>query len=116
LRQNPDPINLLSVHIYPKSLKLSPYGAETVEQFIGRYAKFAAKSGKPLFMGEFPVQSREQTNEYIRAIKKNRVPLAAFWNFNDVQQEKPNSVSFGNQRSFVLDLVVSANRQLQEPP
>ena len=91
-------------------------GPETVGKFIGRYTRFAARSGKPLFMGEFPVQSREQTNEYIRAIKENRVPLSAFWNFNDTQQDKANSVSFENQRSFVLDLVVSANRQLQQAP
>lgn len=116
LRQNPDPINLLSVHVYQKSQKLLPYGPETVDHFIGRYAKFAAQSGKPLFLGEFPVRDKDQANEYLRAIVTHRVPLSAFWTFDNAQQDRTMSVTFRNNRSFVVDLIARANRDLQGVP
>jgi hypothetical protein len=114
-RQNPDPISLLSVHIYQKSQKLQPYGPETVGQFISRYARYAAKTGKPLFIGEFPARDRNQTNEYLQAIKDNHVPLSAFWTFDNSQQDQTMNVTFQNERSFVIDLVVKANQDLQSP-
>ncbi len=115
-RQNPDPMDLLSVHIYQKSQKLSPFGQETVSQFIARYARYAAKAGKPLFIGEFPARDRDQTNEYLRAIIDNHVPLSAFWTFDNAQQERTMNVTFQNGRSFVVDLIVKANRELQTAP
>lgn len=115
-RENPDPINLLSVHVYQKPQKLSPYGPETVGQFIARFARYAAEAGKPLFIGEFPTRNRDQANEYIRAIKDNHVPLAAFWTFDNSQQEQTLNVSFNNGRSFVIDLIAKANQDLQATP
>ncbi|MGI8956691.1 MAG: cellulase family glycosylhydrolase [Chthoniobacterales bacterium] len=114
-RQNPDPLNLLSVHIYQKSQKLQPYGPESVGQFISRYARYAAKAGKPLFIGEFPTRDRSQTNEYLQAIKDNHVPLSAFWTFDNSQQDRTMNVTFQNERSFVIDLVVKANQGLHSP-
>jgi hypothetical protein len=114
LAQNPDPINMLSVHIYQKSQKLAPYGPETVAQFIARFSRMAASSGKPLFIGEFPARDRAQTEEYLQAIEQNRVPLSAFWTFDNAAQENTMNVSFQNERAFVIDLVAKANQELQE--
>jgi hypothetical protein len=114
LEQNPDPINMLSVHIYQKPQELAPYGPETVGQFIARFNRMAAASGKPLFIGEFPTRDRAQTQEYLQAIVQNRVPLSAFWTFDNASQEKTMNVTFQNERAFVIDLVAKANQRLQE--
>jgi hypothetical protein len=113
LMESPDPVNLVSAHIYQQTQRLSPYGPETVSQFIGRYARFAAEAGKPLFIGEFPVRNPAQAEEYIRAIEENHVPLSAFWTFDNSRQEETMSVTFHNQRSFAIDLVAKANKALQ---
>lgn len=113
LQQNPDPINMLSVHIYQKTSNLAPYGPETLDHFVARYARVAAEAGKPLFVGEFPMRNREQAEEYLAAIRHNHVPLSAFWVFDYPPQETSMNISFENERAFVIDLVAAANRDLQ---
>jgi endo-1,4-beta-mannosidase len=115
LMESPDPANMLSVHIYQKARKLAPYGPETVNQFIGRYARTAVQAGKPLFIGEFPVRNPAQATEFIHAIEANHVPLSAFWTFDNSKQESTMNVTFQNGRAFALDLVVKANQALQSP-
>lgn len=114
LMESPDPVNMLSVHVYQKAQKLSPYGPETVSQFIGRYARFAAESGKPLFIGEFPTRNPAQAEEYVRAIEENHVPLSAFWTFDNSRQEETMNVTFHNSRAFVFDLIAKANSAMQK--
>ena len=116
LEQNLDPIDLLSVHIYQKARKLAPYGPETVDHFIGRYAAFARRMGKPLFVGEFPTRDRKQAEEYLAAITKNAVPLSAFWVFDYPPQEGGMNVTFENGLAFVLPLIAEANRKIRERP
>jgi hypothetical protein len=108
LQQNPDPINMLSMHIYQH-----PSGPENFDHFIARYTRFAAEAGKPLFMGEFPMRNREQAEEYLAAIKQSHVPLSAFWVFDYPPQEKGLNISFENERAFAIDLVAAANQELQ---
>lgn len=114
LLESPDPVDLLSIHVYQKSQHLSPYGPETVSQFIGRYARYASKVGKPLFIGEFPVREPAQAEEYIRALMENHVPLAAFWTFDNSRQEETMNVTFQNERAFAIDLIAKANQALQK--
>ncbi len=112
LEQNPDPINVLSVHIYQKGRKLAPYGRETVDHFIGRYAAFGRRMAKPLFIGEFPVRNRGQAEDYLAAIENNGVALSAFWVFDYPPQEHGMNVTFDNDQAFVLDLIAEANRKI----
>ncbi len=114
LLESPDPANMLSIHVYQKTQKLSPYGPESVSRFLGRYAQFAAKAGKPLFLGEFPVRDPPQAREYLRAIEENHVPLSTFWTFDNSKQEATMNVTLHNERSFVFDLVAKANQVLQK--
>lgn len=114
LLESPDPVDLLSIHVYQKSQRLAPYGPETVEQFMGRYARYAARVGKPLFVGEFPVRDPAQATEYIRALIDNHVPLAAFWTFDNARQEETMNVTFKNERAFAIDLIAKANQTLQK--
>lgn len=111
--QNPAPVDVLSVHIYQKSQNLSPYGRETIEGFIAQLALRARQARQPLFIGEFPTRDRQQAKEFLGAIQDARVPLAAFWVFDYPPQANTMSVSFDNERAFVLDLVAEANRALQ---
>ncbi len=113
VQQNPNPFDVLSVHIYQKAQSLAPFGLETVSHFIGRYAAMATLIRKPLFIGEFPTSDRAQTEEFLNAIVTNRVPLSAFWVFDYPQQDQMENVDFQNQRSFVPELVARANRALQ---
>ena len=108
----PDPMDVTSVHIYFKPQHLAPYGPETLSQFLARYVRATAKRGKPLFIGEFPLLDQARATETLRAITENRVPLAAFWVFDHPSQEAHMNVSFENERSALLDLVVQANREL----
>lgn len=114
LLESPDPVDLLSIHVYQKAQHLAPYGVETLSQFIGRYARYAEKVGKPLFLGEFPVRDPGQAQEYIRALTENRVPLSAFWTFDNSRQEETMNVTFQNSRAFAIDLIGKANQALQK--
>ncbi len=108
----PDPMNVTSVHIYFKPQHLAPYGPETLSQFLARYVRATAKRRKPLFIGEFPLLDRARATETLAAIKENRVPLSAFWVFDHPSQEAHMNVSLENARASLLDLVATANREL----
>lgn len=112
LTLTPDPMNMVSAHVYERG-KAAFGGARSISDVLATLTRSAAAAGKPLFLGEFPTQNRSQTEEFLRAIKVNRVPLSAFWVFDQPSQEATMSVDFNNKRSFVLDLVAQANRDLQ---
>ncbi|MGH8092336.1 MAG: cellulase family glycosylhydrolase [Chthoniobacterales bacterium] len=112
LNLTPDPMNVISAHVYPRARELLPNGASQIEQVISLLMQVSADSGKPLFIGEFPVRDRGQTAQFLRAIVSNGVPLSAFWVFDNKAQESTMSVDFDNERSFVFDLVAQANKAL----
>ena len=99
----PDPMDVLSVHVYEKAKEHYPEAGGT-QGVIGLVMKQAQAVRKPLFIGEFPVKDQVQTQEYLHAMEANRVPLSAFWVFDDPNEPKMN-VDFDNERSFVLDMV-----------
>ena len=107
----PDPLNVLSVHIYEKAKEHYPEAGGTAG-VMALVMKQAQSVGKPLFIGEFPVKDEAETQEYLQAIVANRVPLSAFWVFDDPNEPKMN-VDFDNERSFVLAMVAKANQVLQ---
>jgi hypothetical protein len=120
LRDNPDPMNTISVHLYRDAKGLYPGGARSIDEALGLAAKCAARAGKPLFLGEFGAERqlgpREKQQavfeEFLRAIERHRVPLAAFWVFDYGEQADDWTVSFRNDRSFMLDLVSQLNARL----
>ena len=113
LTLTPDPMNMISVHVYAKAKELYPAKASSTEGVLALLMRQAAEARKPLFLGEFPVRNRTQAEEFLRAIEVNRVPLSAFWVFDYPPQERTMNVDFDNERSFALDLVVKANNILQ---
>ena len=114
LNLTPDPMDMISVHVYEKAKSNYP-GAQSTADVLRLLTRAAAAAGKPLFVGEFPVRDPAQTQEFIQAIEAARVPLSAFWVFDLPQQEATMNVSFSNQRASAIDLIAKANRVLQEP-
>jgi hypothetical protein len=112
LNLTPDPMNMISVHVYEKAKEKYP-GARSTADVLNILAQSAAAAHKPLFLGEFPVRNPAQAQEFIQAIEVARVPLSAFWVFDYQAQERTMSVSFDNERAFVLDLIAKANHVLQ---
>ncbi|MEO5717226.1 MAG: cellulase family glycosylhydrolase [Chthoniobacterales bacterium] len=111
----PDPMNMTSVHVYERA-KTAFGGERSIDNILAALTRSAAAAGKPLFLGEFPTQNRAETAEFLQAIANNRVPLSAFWVFDQPSQKGTMSVDFDGPRAFVIDLVGQANKELQARP
>jgi hypothetical protein len=121
LRDNPDPFDTISVHIYHEPKAGYGGGAATVGQLIGITKGFADHAHKPLFLGEFgadkqlgPEKERECFEEFIAAIEKYDVPLSAFWVYDNPNMEADWNVRFDNERSYMIALISAANARLQK--
>ncbi len=120
LRDNPDPMDTLTVHLYPETDGVYSGGATSIGDAVGAANGFARRTGKPLFLGEFGAgpqlgaRARQQAvfAELLDAIIRHRVPLAAFWVFDYAEQDRDWNVTFGNDRAWMLDLIVQANDRL----
>jgi hypothetical protein len=122
LRDNPDPLNVICIHQYHEKNNAYAGGAKSLAELIGLATQHAARAGKPLFIGEFGAEKqpaeRERAlfEEFLAAIEKHRVPLAAFWVFDLDSQKKDWNVSFQNDRAYMIELVAQANARLQALP
>jgi hypothetical protein len=105
---NPDPVNVISVHAYGDSLDQ-----------IAPAARIAAGLKKPLFVGEFGVpgppdaKTREQFAALLAAIEKARVPLAALWVYDFGGQDETFNVTAGNVRAYQLKAIAEANERIR---
>jgi len=119
LRDNPDPLNVICIHQYPEKNNAYAGGAKSIAELIGLATKHAARAGKPLFIGEFGAEKRPAEKEravfeeFLAAIGKHQVPLAAFWVFDLDSQKKDWNVSFQNERAYMIELVAQANARIQ---
>ncbi|MGD0090426.1 MAG: cellulase family glycosylhydrolase [Planctomycetota bacterium] len=119
LRDNPDPINTICVHIYHDKKNGYPGGAQSIEAAVGLANKYAVQAKKPLFLGEFGAEKqlgekeRPVFEEFLAAIEKHQVPLAAFWVFDLESQKQDCNVDFTNERAYMIELVGQANARLQ---
>ena len=123
LEVTPDPLDMVSVHIYPfdKERRFDredvPY-AETLRLSM----ETAASAGKALFVGEFgapdteedggPERARVECLEQLEAIIETGVPLAALWNYDLPSQEHFINITPDNHRSYLLDELGRANAVL----
>jgi hypothetical protein len=102
LEQNPDPLNVISVHIYSEAYKQLPQAA-----------KAAADAQKPLFVGEFQVKngvdSPKEFDEWLAAMQREGVALAAMWVFDYKPQDKDYNVIESNERGWQLPKIGAAN-------
>jgi hypothetical protein len=123
LRDNPAPIDTLCVHVYPVENRRYPAGAQTLDELVGRLQQLARQAGKPLFIGEFgvgfhgrPEQEQAAFAELLAAIEKHQVPLSAFWVYDFAGQDKDWNITFDNQRSALLQMVIHANQRIRQIP
>ncbi len=119
LRDNPDPYDTLSVHIYPEATNKYPARAESLTQLVESIQRCSLRAKKPLFIGEFGApatlgKENEQAafEELVEAIVDHRVPLSALWVFDYAPQDKDWNVTFENDRAYMLKLVARANGRL----
>lgn len=123
LEVNPDPANLISVHIYPFE-KDSRFAEENVTyaEVLALALKTANGAGKALFAGEFgapdtekdggPEAARKHFTELLGAIETSRVPLAALWVFDLPHQDSFINITPANHRSYQLEEIAQANQRL----
>jgi len=117
LRDNPDPFDTISIHVYPVKDKKYVGRSKTVEEVIKVSQELALTAKKPLFIGEFGVPnnySNEVRSVYVRmiqAIKENNVPLSALWVYDYSEQDKEWNVTFDNNRKYMLQMVSEANKE-----
>jgi hypothetical protein len=105
---SPEPIDLVSVHVYGPAWKR-----------LASSAKAAELLKKPLFVGEFQVdeidspQARTNLQQCLEAFRELRIPLAALWVFDFPLQEKDFNVSHRNARVWQLETIGKWNRSLR---
>lgn len=121
LRDNPSPIDTICVHVYPQEKNQYPAGTRTLDDLVRLVQQNARREKKPLFIGEFGVgvhgsKEREQVafEEILAAIEKYQVPLSAFWVYDFAGQDKDWNITFDNQRSHLLQLVIRANQRIRK--
>jgi hypothetical protein len=120
LRDNPDPYHVISVHVYPRVKSEYSACASNLTDLLKTLHSMASIAEKPLFVGEFgvPVQpdrskERKLFRELIRAIESSRIPLAALWVFDHPGQNADWNISFGNERSYMLEWLGKENNGMR---
>jgi len=103
--QNPDPVDVISIHIYGD-----------VQDSIPQMMEMSAKLEKPLFIGEFGVPGSGTEVEtafaaLLAAVEKERVPLAALWVY-DLAMQSGYTVTGSNERAYQLKALAEANERL----
>jgi hypothetical protein len=121
----PDPLQLVSIHIYPE--KGDRFGEANDLGETLRVAQAACrKNGKALFVGEFGVSQEEHDGdtarirahfeEQLRLFDIHGVPLAAVWNYDMMRPGQDIWDVWNNlERRYMLDLVEKANNQGTPP-
>ena len=124
LRDNPDPINSITVHLYSEANGIYPGASKSIDQCIAATTEVAKQGGKPLFLGEFGVsaelgsQKKQEAvfQEFLNAIQKHQVPLSAFWVFDFEPQAKTYSATFDGDRAFIFEALKRVNREWASKP
>ena len=121
-RDNPPPLDVISVHIYPDPKNHYTARQTSLEGLVATTQRHAKALDKPLFIGEFgaPDAGDRATqeaafNELLQAIRTHQVPLAAFWVFDLASQDREWNVTFENHRAWMIDRVAKANQALANP-
>jgi len=124
---SPPPMNVVSVHFYPKHDKEPTYAdAVGIENIFALWKKYSTKLGQPLFLGEFSASAHDKGEklamEQFRALQtrildafvKEEVDLAAYWVFDYTKDRKgPGLVRKDNEYAWVIDQIVEFNEKIR---
>jgi len=120
---NPDPCDLVSVHVYPFD-RVHRFGQPLIayEKILNESMQAVGSVRKALFVGEFGSpddekhggKKRAQNEIYaqLTAIERSGVPIAALWNYDLPSQEADINISLTNHRSYLLNVLGQTNRRL----
>ncbi|GMV99427.1 MAG: hypothetical protein AMXMBFR84_05660 [Candidatus Hydrogenedentota bacterium] len=119
----PDPIDLVSVHMYVFDSTTrfeQPY--TPYEETLRLAVEAVATAKKALFLGEFgashaekdggPDVAKREVLAQVTAIERSGVPLAAAWTFDFLPQEEDYSITLDNNRAYILKTIAQANRRM----
>lgn len=119
LRDNPDPFDTISVHIYPDNDSLYPAKANNINELITTIRQFSAKANKPVFVGEFGVPASTNTEtekaafkQILDSIEKQNIPLSALWVYDYPNMENHWNVTTNNNRAYMLKMISQANQRI----
>lgn len=127
---SPPPMNVVSVHFYPKHGEEPQYAQVTgLEEVVTRWKVFADKLEQPLFLGEFSASAHDNGGELpmrvfrshqtriLAALMEAEVDLAAYWVF-DYTEDRTGSglVRADNEYAWVIDQIVEYNRKIGARP
>lgn len=122
--QNPDPLNSVTIHIYPHSVtKRFPPNPPTIKEIVQITMGRANKLKKPLFIGEVgasigegisnQIEQRNMIFEMIKIIEDEKVPLSAYWVFDYSPQESMGNATFDNSRKYILEEIGKVNDRIK---
>ena len=131
LRDNPDPMNVISIHVYSDvdnrtgdSWNDKFFADRKVSLFdmIKECNVIAQKAKKPLFLGEFGSivderggkedRQRQETIQFFQAIESAGIPLAAIWNFDRDWETEDCNIKDTNEHAYMLDLIRETNQRI----
>lgn len=123
LRDNPAPLDTIGIHFYgdhPVAKEVAAWAKDDLDYL--RWARgIAREAGRPLFVGEFglgsgraPTETRAVFERLIASMEQAGVDLAAFWVY-DLHNQPTWTVTFDNDRAFMLQLAVEATRRWNAP-
>jgi len=134
LRDNPDMINTITIRgYYNFGEKEMPLGILYYDEYLNKIQPWAKAAGKPICIGEFgakedytfisngkevTITMDELFQNRINSIIKYKIQLSALWvyDFNEQDEASGNfwNCTFTNSRSYMLDAIVKANKELQK--
>ncbi|GGD72044.1 hypothetical protein GCM10010911_32450 [Paenibacillus nasutitermitis] len=125
LGENPDPLNILSVHYYLWGEKRFGQG-EDADAALSLMQEIARKAKKPLFVGEFGIGeavedggvtdhelARQRFEDLLASLAKADIPLSALWVY-DYWGQKDWNVTGDNERSYQLQALQEWNERLKK--
>jgi hypothetical protein len=114
--QNVDPVNTISVHLYPYTVDRFKYRGATLNGLVSSLYAAGAQSNKIPFIGEFGVHNTEPALErqvflqFVQAIAARDGGFAALWVYDFSYQDKYMNVTPDGPRAYQLREISSANR------
>lgn len=122
LRDNPEPVDTIGIHIYADTEAREACAQWTTgwPDYLGKLRALATELQRPIFIGEFglaeggkfnPEQVKTRFRDIIAGMEAANIDLAAVWVFDLPSQGKDWNVTFSNERAYMLQDVIEANRR-----
>lgn len=122
--QNPNPINVLSSHIYKASSTEGYFadGETDIDGMIASSMEVAKNKKKPFFLGEWGAQQNKYGDdtkniylEILQAIEKNKVPISAMWVFDYPPHDTEEGINVSpdnGPREYMLTEIMKVNARM----